>query len=110
VVHDFEERSRHTLDDVLVDVVWDDGQSDRLAGVVENFADFLILYTNHVLPINLQKVVINQKAIPAGWSVDGDGSDFAIFVFEAQMVAGILGESDCPLERPGGGIPSSCFY
>ena len=54
--------------------------------------------------------MINQKAIPAGWSVDGDGSDFAIFVFEAQMVTGILGESDCPLERPRVDILSNCVF
>ena len=55
-------------------------------------------FAKHDLTTHLQKVVVDQQAVPGGGGVDGDGSDLALLELESQVSRRIFVKGQSPLE------------
>ena len=75
---------------MIVYVGRNDGNSDHISALINDVPDIFILNTNHILSVNLQQVVINQKTISGSWGIHGNGSDFALLELEPDMSRRIL--------------------
>jgi len=75
---------------VLVEKVWNHSDGNYLSAFVDNLADVVVLDADHVLAVDLQKVVIDEEPVSGGGRADGDGRDAAVLELEAQVATRVL--------------------
>ena len=52
------------LHHVIINERWHDGDRNSVWALTEQFSNFLVFQTNHILSIDLTKVVVCQHSIP----------------------------------------------
>jgi len=77
---------------MVVDEGGDDGDGDDVAPLVNILADLLVLHTDNILTVDLEKVVVDEEPVPGGWGVHGDAVNFTLAELEADVPGGILME------------------
>ena len=58
MIHDLAEARGHLADDVLEDEAGHDGDRDHAATVVDDRGHFLVVQTDHVLPVHLPESIL----------------------------------------------------
>ena len=79
--------------------VWNHSNGHNLASLVNDVANVSILEPDHILPIDLKQVVLDQEAIPSSWGVDDNGGNFTLLELKTDMTRRVFVKRKRALER-----------